>query len=358
MRLLAPQPFGRLRPPTLGVVLILAGMWFVAPRTALACDMCAIYTATELQETRTGLRAGVAEQYTRFGRLQENGVEVPNVIDQHINSSITQLIFGYVPIPRLGLQVNVPVIDRSFRRSGGTGVQTGDVAGFGDLSLVASGLAYSLVTENMLLRLTGLFGLKLPSGNPSQLQQELATPTPTPDPCAGIPQPFCHPTAQAMHARHTTITNGIPSAVHGHDLALGSGSTDVIFGGQGLWTWKRLYGTAALQYVVNTTGAFDYRYANGLNVGGTVGGFAFLEHDFTLGFEAVLTCETKGNDTVNGQPETDTGLTALYAGPGVRFTWGSTLSAEVVGDIPAIENNSGFQVVPSYRVRGGLVWRF
>ena len=221
---------------------------------------------------------------------------------------------------------------------------------------VSPSAARSLVTEESLLRLTGLFGLEFPSGNPSQLQQELVTPAPTPDPCAGIPPMFCQ--QRQLQPRHTTVTNGIPSAVHGHDLALGSGSTDVIFGGQGLWTWKRLYGTVGVQYVVRTTGAFDYRYANDLNVGGTVGGFAFLEHDFTLGLEAVLTCETKGNDTVNGQPETDTGLTALYAGPGMRFTWGSSLTAEIVGDLPAIENNAGFQVVPSYRIRGGVVWRF
>jgi hypothetical protein len=331
---------------------------------AWACDMCAIYTATELQETRTGLRLGVSEQYTHFGHLQNNGTATGNVLDQYLDSSITQLVLGYVPLPRLGLQVNVPIIDRSFRRSGGTGVQTGDVSGVGDVSLTVSGLAYSLVTESHLFRLTGLFGLKFPSGSPSELQGEVSPlPTPTPDPCAGIPPIFCHPEQSSLRGsrlqpRHSTVTNGIPSAVHGHDLALGSGSTDVLLGAQGLWTWKRLYGTAGVQYAVRTTGAYGYTYANDLNVGGTAGGFVFLEHNFTLGIEGALTCETKGNDTLDGQPETDTGLTVLYAGPGLRFTWGSALSAELVGDLPGVENNSGFQVVPSYRIRGGLLWRF
>jgi hypothetical protein len=345
----------RQRAATRWVLVLLAALGAAVARPALACDMCAIYTATELQETRTGPRLGVAEQYTRFGRLQNNGGAVDNVLDQYINSSITQLVVGYVPAPRLSLQLNVPIIDRSYRRSGGTGVQTGNVSGFGDVSLTATGLAYSHMTESQMLRVSGLFGLKFPSGSSSELREELGT-TPPPDPCENIPPPFCHPLR--LRPRHSTVTNGIPSAVHGHDLALGSGSTDVLLGAQGLWAWKRLYATAAAQYAVRTTGAYGYTYANDLNVGGTAGGFAFLEHTFTLGFEAVLGCETKGNDTLNGAPETDTALTALYAGPGVRFTWGSALSAEVVGDLPAVENNAGFQVVPSYRIRGGLLWRF
>ena len=345
----------RNRAVALHVLLVVAVVYPVIERQALACDMCAIYTATELQETRTGLRLGVAEQYTRFAHLQNNGGAVNNVLDQYVNSSITQLIFGYVLLPRFGLQVNVPIIDRSYRRSGGTGVQTGDVSGAGDVSLTATGLAYSQVRESYLLRVNGLFGLKFPSGSPSELKQELVT-SPQSDPCEGIPPIFCHP--GQLRPLHSTVTNGIPSAVHGHDLALGSGSTDVILGTQALGTWKRLYGTAAVQYVVRTTGAYGYTYANDLNVGGTAGGFVFLEHDFTLGLEAVLGCETKGNDSLNGRPETDTGLTALYAGPGLRFTWGSALSAELVGDLPGIENNAGFQVVPSYRIRGGLLWRF
>jgi hypothetical protein len=328
-----------------------------AASAAWGCDICAVYTATELQETRTGIRAGVAEQYTRFGKLQEGGQEVPNTFDQYIDSSITQLFLGYNFVPRFGVQFNVPIIDRKFQRPLGAAVQAGDVKGFGDVSLLANGLAYSLVTESSVLRLTGLFGLKFPSGNPSLLQEELvedANPEEPGDPCKDRPGPFC----LTRHLRHTSTGTATASAVHGHDLTLGSGSTDVLFGGQGLWTWNRLYGTAGLQYAVRTTGAFGYRFANDLNAAATVGWFVLLQHDLSLGLEAVVGCETKGDDTLDGSPETDTALTALYAGPGARFTWQSALSAELVADLPAIENNSGLQVVPTYRLRGGLVWHF
>jgi len=337
-----------------GAVVGLLAVLLAGATPAQACDICAVYTATEMQETRIGLRLGVAEQYTHFGRLQEGGQGVPNVVDQYIDSSITQLVFGYHPLPRFGLQVNVPIIDRNFRRPIGDAVEDGSVAGFGDVSLLATGLAYSSVTESTVLRVTGLFGLKFPSGSPNELEEEaIAEPL---EPCRDIPPVFCQ--TRQLYPRHATIGTGVASGVHGHDLALGSGSTDVIFGAQSLGTWERLYGTATVQYVVRTTGAFGYRYANDLNVGTVLGAFALLEHDYSLGFEAALTCETKGTDSINGEPEPDTALTALYAGPGVRFTWGSSLSAEVVADIPAIENNSGLQVVPTYRFRGGAVWRF
>jgi hypothetical protein len=295
----------------------------------------------------------VAEQYTDYGRLQQNGEAVPNPDGQELRSSITQLVFGYTITPRFSVQANVPIIDRNFRRAVPAGIETGSVSGFGDVSLIANAQAYSLVSESSLLRLTAFFGLEFPSGNSNLLGEELPTKT---DPCAGIPPVFCQ--TRQFHLRHDTGPGGVPTAVHGHDLALGSGSTDVIFGGQAFGTWERLYGIASAQYALRTTGSFGYRYADDLIVSGTAGAFVLLAHNYSLGLEAVLSCDTKGNDTIDDVPVTDTALTVLYAGPGVRVTAGTSLTAEVIGDLPAIENNSGLQVVPSYRIRGGLVWRF
>jgi len=41
---------------------------------------------------------------------------------------------------------------------------------------------------------------------------------------------------------------GMANAIHGHDLALGSGSWDGIIGGQIYASWRRAFVTAALQY--------------------------------------------------------------------------------------------------------------
>src|SRR5262249_49315915 len=101
-----------------------------------------------------------------------------------------------------------------------------------------------------------------------------------------------------------------------------------------------------------------YQYANELLVMGGPGYFLITNDDYTLGLQALMTLETKGNDTVGGVPTGDTGFTGLYVGPALHFTWSSKLSADLGADLPAIENNSGLQIVPDWRVRLGAVWRF
>jgi hypothetical protein len=48
---------------------------------ATACDVCAIYFGTALQETRPGLWAGVAQQFTAFDTTQLNGDKVPGRVE-------------------------------------------------------------------------------------------------------------------------------------------------------------------------------------------------------------------------------------------------------------------------------------
>ena len=86
--------------------------------------------------------------------------------------------------------------------------------------------------------------------------------------------------------------------------------------------------------------------------------FALLTHRYSLGLQAVLSGETKGKDTQRGERLADTGITALYVGPGLTFTWGTSLAADVAFDLPAVQDNTAVQIVPDYRVRGGLTWRF
>jgi len=333
------------------LVWLVAVALMLSPVASLACDICAIYTATELQESRTGFQLGFAEQFSHFGTLQQGGHKVDNPNGERVDSSITQFLFGYRPQPRVNLQVNVPLVARDYRRVEAKGVVDGNEVAVGDASISASGLLYNHVDDQSVIRLSGLFGIKLPTGNSHRLKEELTSNQTGDDP--NIPPIFR--TGRHWHPLHTT---GVRSGVHGHDLAIGSGSADVLFGGQLLTTYKRAFFTTAVQYSARTEGAFGYQFANELSVTGGPGVYLLLSHAYSLALQAVLTTETKGNDTQGGVRSTDTAITALYAGPGVHFTWGSNLSTELVADIPAIQNNSDLQLVTDYRLRGGLVWRF
>jgi hypothetical protein len=320
-------------------------------RTSFACDICAIYTSTEMQEGRSGLRASVAEQFTRSTTLQRGGESMPNPSSERLESSITQLVLGYAPHPRLLLQANLPLIHRSYRRVESSGVVSGSESGAGDLSLHALGTVWSRISERSLQRVSVLVGVKLPTGSPDRLAEELHDHGTSHDDSM-IPPPF----RSQRYPRHST--RGVESGIHGHDLALGTGSTDVVLGAQSLLTYGRWYGTGLVQYFIRTEGSFDYTYANELILSGGPGYFLWLSHSQSLGLQALLTLDTKGKDTQTGRELNDTSVTFLYAGPSIHWTWGTQLSVDLAADLPALRNNTDLQIVPDYRLRTGLTWRF
>ena len=318
----------------------------LARSRASACDVCAVYMATEQREGQTGFHLGVAEQYTHFGTELQDGAEVTLPADERMDSAITQFFLGYRFTPRIGLQLVVPYVVRSFRRIHDHRIQTGTENGIGDLSLLGTFRVLSLVTDRSTLQVGVVAGVKFPSGDPSRLGEELDT---------------AAPAASPRHATHEApAANGLPAegGLHGHDLALGSGSYDGIVGGQLFWSRDRLFATAGGQYAVRSTGAFDYRYANDLTWVGGPGWFALLTHEYTLGVQLLVSGETKGKDTQQGVKADDTAMTALYLGPGFSVTWGTSLAADLAVDVPVLQHDTALQLVPDVRLRGGLTWRF
>lgn len=301
---------------------------------ALACDLCAIYMGVEQRESRTGVFAGIAEQYSDYETRQRGGEKVPNPAGERLHSFITQIIGGYNFTPRIALQINVPLIARDFRRQKMEGVVHGDESGLGDLSLLASWAAYTDVTENTLTRFTLLGGLKLPSGSSRRIKEEL------------------------MEMDELMDMGDVGSAIHGHDLALGSGSVDGVIGAQLFWSWRRAFIAGAVQYLLRTEGDFHYEFANDLMWSGGPGAFVLLTHEYTVGVQAELSGESKGNDSLGGVKMNDTAITALYIGPDIRVTWGTSLGANLAVDLPVLQHNSALQIVPDFRVRGGFTWRF
>ncbi len=86
-----------------------------AALSAHACDLCGCFTpqlealsqpdkaelsgqpvgtTAHTRSWTSGLYGTVAEQFTEFGTVQVDGNEVDNPTDQHLDSSITQLVGG------------------------------------------------------------------------------------------------------------------------------------------------------------------------------------------------------------------------------------------------------------------------
>jgi hypothetical protein len=304
----------------------------VIAQPAWSCDICAIYSASQARgETGHGPFAGVAEQFTYFGTVQVDGEKVPNPSGQYMDSSISQVYAGYNFSDWLGLQFNLPVIYRSFKRPDGLGgIDTGTESGIGDVSLLATVVPYRKMSKDFAFNWTLLAGVKFPTGSTDRLKEEFFEVEPI----------------------------GPPSGIHGHDLTLGSGSYDGIVG-TGVYTrWQRWFLSVNVQYAIRSEGDFDYRFANDLTWGGGPGYVLLLKDEYTLSLQAVVSGEYKGKDTFQGEPADDTGVTSVYLGPQLNLTWGDHLSAYLAADLPLSINNTSLQTVPDYRIRAGLTWHF
>lgn len=321
-----------------------------------ACDICAVYIATEVAEGRTGFRIGIAEQFSRFTTAQQGGKEV-GANGERLNSSITQFVIRYQWTDRFAVQANLPFIARTFRRLENDRLTNGDAIGLGDMSLIGTAQAFSRTTDETVFRLSLMGGLKLPTGDSGPLAEEFQPETTSRRRSARRPQQ-----QSGFGSLHESPGgdpgSGPPSAVRGHDFALGSGSVDGVVGAQLYWAWNRVFLTAGMQYAARTEGDFEYRFADDITWQGGPGYYVLLDHRYTLGLFGSVAGETKGNDVQQGRKLDDSAITALYVGPGAIFTWGTSLSADFAADLPAFQNNTGLQLVPDYRLRAGLTWRF
>ena len=298
-----------------------------------ACDLCSVYAANEARgEAGQGVFAGVAEQFTHFGTMQEEGHEVPNEAGQFLDSSISQLFLGYNFSERFGLQFNLPLIYRSFQRPAGLGSERGTESGLGDASLV--GHFQVLRHDSMDTTFTWqlLAGVKFPTGDAGRIAEELDETAPPP----GAPE----------------------SGIHGHDLTLGTGSWDGIVGSGVYYRWQRAFLAGNVQYALRSRGDCGYQFANDLIWSGGPGASLALNHNYSLSLQANVSGEHKGTDNLNGETAADTGIDSVFFGPELAFTWTDKLSAELGVDVPVSTNNTALQLVPDYRIRAAFTWRF
>ena len=304
---------------------------------AYACDLCAVYTAQLADgQGSEGWFAGVAEQYTRYDQLREDGDRIPDG-GQYLKSSVTQLVLGYGINTRWTVQANLPYIDRQFKRPEGDGFDRGSVSGIGDVSLTAQYLAYRHDDEDSTFTLRLLGGLKFGTGDSDRLREELD---------------------EDHHDDGDEHGDSIPNGIHGHDLALGSGSTDIIlgtsiFGRQGRW----LYSGEA-QYALRSQGDIDYEYGDDLQWSFGVGRYLSLKHQSTMALQALLSGEDKQFDHLAGERAEDTKQQAVYLGPRLSNTFGTRYSLDLRMDFPISRDNSAIQISPGWRARAAFVAHF
>jgi hypothetical protein len=328
--------------------------------TTRACDLCGCYTpqletmpdmetSTPLFPWAKGWSGAVAEQFTRFATAQIDGREIRDPAGQYENSSITQLVAGYSLSDRFALQLNIPLIYREFKRPEGFAIDRGTESGLGDISVLlksvlfrsksGGGRSFEPDGKNMVaiehdpdftFSAVLLTGLKFPTGDSSRIEEEF----------------------------HEVVVPGAPpSGIHGHDLTLGTGSYDGIFGGQTSIRYRNFFAEANLQFTLRGDGAHQYHFANELSWSGGPGYYFLRNHSTIVGLEFAVSGEHKDTDRFRGRVADDTGITSVFIGPRLIASRGRW-SAEMDLEMPVLMENTAFQVVPDYRIRGGISVHF
>lgn len=301
------------------------------PFVSGACDLCGCFVPNET--LRHGLQLGFSEQYSSFSDLSLDGNELNNTRNQYLNSSYTQLFANFHFNERTALQLNVPLIYRSFQRVESGSLQSGRNSGLGDLLLVGYYVPFQRKNPFSQFNWKLIGGIKFPTGNSDSIAEEL-------------------------NESHTEEPIQELSGVHGHDIALGTGSWDVVLGTDVYGRHGRAFYEGQLQYALRSHGSFDYKYGNDLLWIVGPGYYISTSHSWPIGIQGVLSGEYKVEDELGNQKADDTAITAVYLGPTASVGISNLATAEFGIGFPLMIHNSGLQNVPSYRLRAGITWRF
>jgi hypothetical protein len=335
-----------------------------------ACDLCGCYTPQigtmlqsapdsafdqpvsphEGQNWLTGAYAAIAEQFTHFGTLQLGGREIANTTGQHLDSSITQLVAGYSFTPHFALQINVPFIYRSFERPEGFTTDRGTESGLGDVSLLG----------NLVVFHKELGGSRAPNfDDPKSPRMEVREPDFTVSALviAGVKFPTGGTSRLKEEFREIEIPGAPESGIHGHDLTLGTGSYDGIFGGQTSLRYRSFFFEADTQFTLRGDGAHQYDFANDLSWRGGPGYYFIRKRSAILGVQCACSGEHKNRDRFRGRIAEDTGITSVFLGPRLVASL-NKLSGEFAAEFPVSIENTALQVVPDYRLRISFAVRF
>jgi hypothetical protein len=332
-----------------GLVAVFAGaltLIVVGGRAAPACDICALHSSTVLDPPRRGFAVHVTQQFTSFNTY-ENAGQRSLPVNEWMQSSITSVVAGYGFTTPWRIELTLPFINREYRRLKDQAIDRDDESGLGDVTMTARFTAIDRVlTDDSLLRVELFAGIELPTGDADRLAEAEGEPADESLVLGDMPE----------RPRHGGDAG--PTGIHDQDLALGSGSLDVLLGVNTFATYRRLFGTAGFQYGVRSRGAHDYRYDNDLTFYLGLGGYVLVHSPFDVGIEARLAGETKGNDEQNGETLTGSNLTALYLGPHLHATYDERLRGAVGVQIPVLQHVQELVLVPDYRILASLGWQF
>jgi hypothetical protein len=320
--------------------LVAALLALALPRAAFGCDPCGLHGAVQIPGVfnamrTTGLRpaavtVGVQEQLTTFSVTGENDLRTTESDLELIRTlSVTNFSLAYNASQQFAVQVNAPLLARSydhferFRKVRDTEV------GFGDGSILGTYAPYTESWGDGRAFVGVVAGLKVPTGDSGSLKK----------------------VASSDEAPAT-------ERIQGRGLTLGTGSYDVPLGVTGYLRRGRLQLFSSAQYTFRGEGTADYRFANDCGWSLAPGWLFLLGEEESLAVSAVVSGEHKGSDHLSGELLPRTASDVIYLGPELFYALGATASLQLAVDLPLARDVGGAVVKPETRTRLAVSWSF
>lgn len=303
-----------------------------------ACDPCALYTASALEgHSKDSLTLSISEQYTDYSKSKETE-RYSQKSGEIVNGySTTGFGVAYDFTERFGMHLTVPLIIRDVDTIKNYRSDRSTDSGLGDISLLGTYSFFEHRKSDWTILAGAYGGVKLPTGD-SGVLEDIAEEELTPD----------------SSLKH----HPIGSASNGRALTFGSGSYDFIGGLTFLARHNRLLFLSSAQYTIRTEGDFDYEFADDFLFSAGPGYYFALEHNYTVAGRLSLAGEYKGKDRFKNENVNGSAISNLYLGPQVFFTYDEHYAGEATVDFRVTDEDSVATVVPEWRIRAGLSYRF
>lgn len=341
----------------------------LVPSSALACDVCALALGNKnssLKPHQTELR--LDQQILVMKKTELGNSYVENEQRERLTSSLSHFVFAYGLSEKLTFEASVPLVSRHYRRIAGEGTRTASDSGLGDISFKGEARLLNRKLAGGTATLFASAGIKIPTGDADRLtaphhsESELEESELENDSDHHAASEAEHDSDEAHQhenemLRHAGEDHSVPSAIHEHDLAFGTGSFDFPLAVRLQQTWGTWGLGADAQYMVRTSGESDYRYGNDLLYSIWAGYQFTIATSQALWLAVHLSGEHKESDRQAGAEEDASEFRNLYVGPSMALN-AANLNTSLSVDIPVSTETEGYQLVPETRVRFSLGFRF
>lgn len=281
---------------------------------------------------------GVAHLFTHY-ESNVNPTFASDQPGQHLDSNIAQAYLSYSLANEASVQLNLPLIHRRYRRlEDGESVE-GTESGVGDITALLKLVPVRNHEAESALLWELFGGLKLPTGDTNRLREE----------------------SDAAHADEERILRhggADGSLIGGSDLALGSGSTDLIFGTAVFAQQGRYFASGSVQYGLRREGDYGYQYGDDLFWSLAAGRYLVLEDERSLALKAAFSGDHKREDSIHGDSVEGSREDNVYVGPELEYSLASRWHFDIGVDLPILNESAATQAVPQLRIRGSLAYRF